>query len=188
MNQLTKLTLIATAMILCCSASSFAQKFGYISSQELIMSMPERDSAQVRLEKYSKELQDQLETIQVEFNTKLQDYQKNAPNLSDAVKQLKEKELGDLQNRFEEFQEVAQRDMQEMQAKLMAPVIKKANEAISKVGKENALAMVFDTAQGALVYFDEAQLTNILPMVKKELGIVDKPAPAATAKPAPARR
>ena len=182
MKQFTRLALVALALILCSSASSFAQKFGYISSQELIMAMPERDSAQVKLEKYSKELQDQLETIQVEFNNKLQDYQKNAATMTDAVKQLKEKELQDLQNRFEEFQQVAQQDMQEMQAKLMTPVIQKANEAIKKVGKTGGFTMVFDTAQGALVYFDEATMTNILPIVKKELGIVDKPAATAPAK------
>ena len=59
------------------ATTSFAQtfKFGHISSQELIDLMPERDSALVKLEKYSQELQATLKEIQTEYETKALQYQ-----------------------------------------------------------------------------------------------------------------
>ncbi len=174
MKNLNRLLLTAALVLGCMGAS--AQKFAYINSQRLIESMPERDSAIVKLQNYQKELSDQMELIQVEFNNKLNEYQKIGATASDAVKQLKEKELRDLQTRFSEFQETADQDMQRMQGELMQPVITKAQEAIKKVGKAGGFLAVFDEAAGALVYHDEVAMVNLLPAVLKELGITEKPA------------
>lgn len=178
MKNLTKLTLIA--VIVLCSTSAFAQKYGYINTQELISVMPERDSVQTKLTAYSKELGTMLESIQVELNNKYNDYQKNLATLSEAVRQLKEKELQDLQGRLEEFQQNAQQSLQKMQGELMTPVIERAEAAIKKVSKANAIMMVFDLSSGALAYYDTVTMTNVLPLVKTELGIKDTPKPAAT--------
>lgn len=176
MKNYAKLTLVA-ALILC-SSTLFAQKFGYINSQELISAMPERDSVQTKLTAYSQELGNQLETIQVEFNNKVVEYQKAQSTLTETMRQVKEKELQDLQARYQDFQEAAQQDLQKMQAQLMTPVIERAENAIKKVCKANAFTVVFDQAAGAMAYFDEVTMVNVLPIVKKELGIVDA-APAA---------
>ena len=109
MRKLSRLTLVAALVL--CSTTLFAQKFGYINTQELIAAMPERDSAQVKLQNYTKELGTQLESIQVEFNNKYQEYQKSMSTLTEAVRQLKEKELQDLQTRYEEVQQMAQQDL-----------------------------------------------------------------------------
>ena len=186
MRKLSRLTLVAALVL--CSTSLFAQKFGYINTQELIAAMPERDSAQVKLQNYTKELGTQLESIQVEFNNKYQEYQKSMATLTESVRQRKEKELQHLQTRYEEFQQMAQQDVQKMQAQLMGPVIEQAENAIKKVSQANGFLVVFDQSSGAMAYFDEATLTNILPLVKKELGIVDKPAAEKSATPAPAAK
>lgn len=181
MRNFGKFTLLALVFMMISSAT-FAQKFGYINSQELITLMPERDSAMVKFQKFQEELQAQLETIRVEFNTKYLDYQKNTATLSDGVRQMKEKELEDLQTRSEQFNQVAQQDMQKMQEELMGPIIEKAQSAIKKVGKANGYTIVFDLSAGAMMYYDEATVVNILPLVKKELAIVDKPAATTPAK------
>ena len=140
--------------------------------------MPERDSALSKYQKFAQDQQSQLETIQVEFNNKYLDYQKNAETLSESAKQLKERELQDLQKRFDDFQQVAEQDAQKMQQQLMGPVITTAQDAIKKVAPAAGYTIVFDVAAGAMAYYNEATVTNILPLVKKELGIVDKPAAA----------
>lgn len=169
MKKVLKLTLVTVALV--CSTSLFAQKFGYINRSELIMAMPERDSAEKKLVAFSNDLQGQLEAIQVEFNNKYQEFQKSLPTLSESVRSLKEKELSDLQTRFEEFQMVARQDLQKMEETLMAPIVKKADEAIAKVSKSSSLLAVFDTSAGATAYIDEAAMTNVLPVAKRELGI-----------------
>ena len=169
MKNVLKLTL--AVMMTLGATSLFAQKFGRINTQELIMLMPETKEMQTNMEAFAKEIQDNLETIRVEFNTKLADYQKNYETLSDSVKQLKEKELQELQNRSSEFEQVAQQDYQKKQNELLAPIVSKAKGAIDTVSKAGGYLVVFDISTGSLAYFDEAALTDIAPEVRRELGI-----------------
>ena len=98
-----------------------------------------------------------------------------------SIKEVKEKELNDMQTRTREFQERAQQDYQKKQNELLAPIIDKAKSAIDKVAAAGGFLVVFDTSTGSLAYFDEATLTDVAPAVKKELGITDAPAAAAPA-------
>lgn len=178
MKKAIKLTL--AVVLVMGSTSLFAQKFGRINTQEVIVAMPETKTMQENMETYGKELQDNIETMSVEFNTKLQDFQKNLNTYSEAIREMKEKELNDLQTRIREFQERAQQDYQRKQNELLAPIIEKAKGAIDKIAAAGGYMVVFDTSTGSLAYFDEATLTDIAPEVKKELGITDAPAaPAA---------
>ena len=64
-----------TVLFLFVSTSSFAQvKLAHINSQEIVALMPEMDSANVKLEKYGKELSDQMQDMQKEFQTKYETY------------------------------------------------------------------------------------------------------------------
>ena len=169
MRKVLKLTLAVVCVMF--STSLFAQKMGRINTQEIILSMNEYKEAQTQMESYQKELSAQAETIQVEYNTKLQEYQKNFDTMTDAVKQLKEKELTDLQTRFQEFQQ--------MYSDLMAPIEKKAIEAINEVSKAGGYAVVFDMSAGPIIYFDEASVTDLGPEVKTKLGVPANATPAA---------
>ncbi len=168
MKKVLKLTLAVVCVM--CSTSLFAQKIGRINTQDVIVNMAEFKDAQTQLEAFAKDLQAQAETIQVEFNTKLQEYQKGEATMTDAVKQLKEKELTDLQTRYQEFQQVAQQDMAKKEQTLMEPVQKKAIDAINEVAKAGGYTVVFET--GSMIYFDEANVKDITPEVKTKVGIV----------------
>ncbi len=153
--------------------SAMAQnfKFGHINSDELIQTLPEYDSATVKLEKFRKELVNALELMSVELNTKNDAYQKESKLLSDIVKQTKEQELIDMNKRIQDFQTNAQTQLQSKQTEVFQPIYAKVDKAIKEVGKENGFLYVFDVAKGALLYFDEAKSINILPLVKTKLGL-----------------
>ena len=174
MKKFLKLTL-AIALIFSASMAS-AQKFGRVDLAAIVPNMPEFKEAQTNLEAYGKDLQDQLEQIQVEFNQKYADYEKNVTTYSDSVRQLKESELQQLQQRFAEFQQVAQQDMQRKEAEVMEPIYNRANEAVKKVSAAGGYIAIFSTtgdqpASAGLAYFDPAALTDITAAVKAELGI-----------------
>lgn len=152
----------------------FAQnfKFGHINSDELIQSLPDYDSATKNIEKFRQDLVNALELMQVELNNKSQAYQKDQKNLSEIVRQNKEQELMDINNRIQEFQTTAQQKLQEKQAELFQPIMAKIDKAIKDIGKENGFVYIFTVGQGStLVYFDETKSTNVLPLAKAKLGI-----------------
>jgi outer membrane protein len=166
---------VASLMIVVALAgqSAMAQnyKFGHINSDELIQSMPEYDSATVKLEKFRKELVNALDLMQVELNTKNDAYQKQSKTLSDIVKQTKEQELIDMQKRIQDFQANAQTQLQNKQTEVFQPIYLKVDKAIKDIGKENGFFYVFDVAKGSLLYFDETKSINVMPLVKTKLGL-----------------
>jgi len=153
------------------SAMAQSFKFGHINSDELIQSMPEYDSATKKLDNYRKELVNALELMTVELNTKNEAYQKESKNLSDIVKQTKEQELMDMNKRIQDFQTNAQTQLQNKQTEVFQPIYARVDKAIKDVGKDNGFLYVFDTAKGALLYFDEAKSTNVMSLVKTKLGV-----------------
>ena len=76
-----------------------------------------------------------------------------------------------VRRRIEKAQQQAEQDFSSRQETLLSPVMKKAQDAIDKVAKAQGLAYVFDLATGAIIYIDEANTVNLLPLVKAELGI-----------------
>jgi outer membrane protein len=172
-----KLVKLAMVVLLTVSASTaFGQKFGRVDLAAIVPNMPEYQEAVTNLEVYGKDLQDQLEQIMVEFNTLYSNYEKNAATMTDSVRQLKERELGELQQRYQDFQQIAQQDMQRKESEVMTPIYTKADEAVKKVAAAGGYVVVFNTAgdqpsSAGLAYFDPALLTDITGDVKKELGI-----------------
>ena len=169
MKNVLKLSLVLAMMLSC--TTLFAQKFGRINSQEVMLSMPETTEMQNKLQAVAKDWEENLELINVEFNNKLQDFQKNLNSMSDAARQIKEKDLNDLRQRGSEMQQMAQQDLARQEQELMTPIIEKAQNAIQTVSKNGGFTAIFET--GSLVYFDEATLIDITPLVKKELGITE---------------
>ena len=174
MKKLMKLALVA---VLALSATTvFGQKFGRVDLAAILPNMPEYQEAITNLDAYGKDLQDQLEQIQVEFNTRFAEYEKSVATLTDSIRQLKEQELQQLQQRFQDFQQIAQQDMQRKEQEVMTPIYDKANEAVKKVATEGGFLAIFSTTgdqagSAGLAYFDPEMLIDITPDVKKELGI-----------------
>jgi outer membrane protein len=163
-----------TALIILAGQNASAQnlKFGHINSDELIQAMPEFDSAQVKLDRFRKDLINALELMTVELNNKSDVYNKESKNYTDLVKQTKEQELVDMNKRIQEFQNNAQQQLQEKQGELFQPIMAKVDKAIKDVGKENGFVYIFSVGQGSsLLFFDETKSTNVMALAKAKLGL-----------------
>ncbi len=177
---------LGTLLILCfvCSmvpAKAQTFKFGHINLQETVYLMSEMDSAIVTLEKYSKDLQETFVSMQNEFQSKYNTYQQMSANWTPVVLQAKEKELQEMQQRLQQFEQSAQTELQQKQQEILAPIYKKANEALTKVGKANGFTYVFDISTATIPYVNDAVSINVSDMVKKELNIpLDKKLPKNT--------
>lgn len=163
--------LVLTILIAGFTQLGFSQtkKFGHINSNELLMSMPERDSAEKTLQNEARQLESALQTMSKEYETKVAEYQANAAAWSDVIKASKAKEIGQLEQRIQEFQSSAQESLERAEQELMKPLIDKAKKAIEDVAKENGYGYIFDSGVGAILYSPEGD--DIMPLVKKKLMI-----------------
>ncbi|MHB1921892.1 MAG: OmpH/Skp family outer membrane protein [Chitinophagaceae bacterium] len=153
-----------------CSSSVYAQvKIGYINSQELLQSMPEALKADTAVNQFAQNLQDQINIMGQELQTKAANFDKTNKEMSDAVKEVKTRELQDLQKRITDFQSTARDRVTAQRDQLFKPIIDKANAAIKEVAKANGYTYVFDSASGIILQAPDGD--NILALVKKKLGI-----------------
>lgn len=165
-----KKILLVAAMALVSSAA-FAQKFAHVNSQEVLQLMPEMDEVRAKIEAMEKDNNDVMKSMYDEFQAKYQTYQQKAGTWTAAVRESKEKELQEIQNRVQETQQSMQQEMQQIQYNLTAPVMKKCQDEISRIAKEGGYIYVFDS--GAVVYLDPAQSVDITPVVRKALNIAE---------------
>ena len=103
-----------------------------------------------------------------EYQTKLQKYEQEAPTAGDALNDTRSKEMQDMGNRIQQFQQTAQKELGQKEMDLYKPIMEKAQKAIQKVAKEKGFNYVLDatTGSGLLV----ADGTDLLADVKKSLG------------------
>lgn len=159
------------AVLLVLPFGLFAQdKLGYINTGELITQMPEYTENQKALEELAKQYEDELLKMREEYYNKIKDFQDNQANLPDAVKEARQSEILELEQRITTFQNTANTGIQQKQESLFAPLFEKVRTAISEVGKENGFTYIFDLSTQAIVFqSDKAQ--NVLPLVKAKLGL-----------------
>ena len=166
------LLLVCLALVAFCGTTTAqTYKFGHINTSELINVMPEKDSAMKKLEAYTKDMSEVYEEAMVEYNKKVDEFSTKQATWSETVKTAKQKDLMEIQRRLQEQQQAFEPVYQEEQRKLFGPIQEKVRTTITKVAKAQGLIYVFDIAGGSVIYFNEVQSVDILPLVKKEMGI-----------------
>jgi outer membrane protein len=179
MKNIFKLTIVS-AFVIITSFSANAQKIAHINLDSLISIMPETKTATQSVQDYAKQLETQVTAMQTELQTKYEDYQTKQTDMPALVKASKEKELNDLNQRIQDFQQQAQQDYQKKSAELSKPVYEKAKKAIDQVAKDNGYKYVLDTSTGLVIYNEPAD--DIFNLAVKKLGIT-VPAPGTTTTP-----
>ena len=169
MKSTFKLALLLCFPILFSTALK-AQKIGHIRLDSLINMMPEAKEAKQKGQEYYTKLEDQVKVMTGELQSKYEEYQKEAPTMSDLIKQTKEKELQDLQKRIQDFQQQAQQDLQKKNDELSKPIYEKANKAIAAVAKENGYKYILDASAGGVVIYSEPG-EDVMGLVVKKLGL-----------------
>ena len=145
-----------------------AQKFGHINTQELFARMPEVAQVKLKMDTVQAQYENQLASMNEEFQKKVQDYQTQEATMADAIKQIRQQELQEMQQRIQLFYQTAEQDIQKKQQELLAPVHERMTKAIKAVGERENYTYIFDSA--AMVHIGPDAI-DATPAVKKELGI-----------------
>ena len=156
------------AVLLALPMLASAQKFGHINTQELFAQMPEVAQVKLKMDTIQSQYENQLASMNEEIQRKAQDYQAQEATMADAVKQIRQQELQEMQQRIQLFYQTAEQDIQKKQQELLTPVHEKMTKAIQKVGERDGYTYIFDSA--AMVHIG-ADAIDATPAVKKELGI-----------------
>lgn len=168
MKQLKSL-LIAAALFIGVNQTTSAQaKVAHINVQELMSTMPDMKAANTQLEKIGGTYDTQYKTMVKEYQTKIEKYEKEATTVGDAMNQTRQTEVQEMANRIQQYQQTAQKELQQKQEDILKPILEKARLAIQKVAKAKGFQYVLDSSTGSGVLMAEGP--DLLLDVKKELG------------------
>ena len=176
-----KKLLFVGAMALGMFTATAQNKMGYINTDELISTMPEAAKAQAELQEFQAGLGQQYQDLSAELNAKDSAFVRDSVRLSASMKEIKRKELIELYQKVQGYQQSSQEEYQAKANEKIAPIREKALNAITAVAKENGYSYVFNE-DNLLV---KPAGDNILQFVKNKLGIKDtpKPVPGGVRKP-----
>jgi outer membrane protein len=143
-------------------------KIGTINLAELIPNMPEYKKADTAMNDFNSALNQQYQDMVTEYQEQTTLLgSKDTAKYTPAQLELKRKGAQDLLQKLQGWQQTAQQMQQQKNQELLAPIQKKAMEAINAVAKENGYVWIISKDQ-LLV---SPPTDDILPLVKKKLGL-----------------
>ncbi|HLI93422.1 MAG TPA: OmpH family outer membrane protein [Puia sp.] len=168
MKKFVTVLAVCASLVLAGSSTQAQGKIGVISLAELVPNMPEYKKADTAMNEFNNALQQQYQEMVNEYQTQAAELSsKDTAKYTSAQLEIKRKDLGDLLTKLQGWNQQAQQMQNQKNQELMAPITKKAMEAIQAVAKENGYTYILSKDQ-ALV---SPPGDDILPLVKKKLGI-----------------
>ena len=162
---------IALLLMLILPMSVFAQKFGHIKTQEILIAMPEYTKAQTDIQTMQQQYDDEMKRLGEELNKKFAAYQQEQANLPKNIQERRQKELQELNERGMQMQQDAQQQLQQSWMQMLEPIAKKIDDAIKAVGQEGGYVYIFDLNATQIPFVNETLSTDVTSAVKAKLGL-----------------
>lgn len=172
MTKYLKIIIIAIGMFSFTGVAA-QQKIGHINADKLLQMMPETKEAQKKLEEYGKQLEKDLTDMQTELETKVTEFRSKQDSYTNLAIETKTQEIQELQRRIQSYNQRAQEDLQNKQVELFDPIIQKATNAVKEVAEENGFAYILDSSESKAVVIYAGGGEDVMPLVKKKLGITE---------------
>ena len=162
---------IALILLLIAPMSVFAQKFGHIKTQEILVAMPDYIKAQTDIDTMKKQYEDEIKRASDELTKKFTAYQEEQANLPKNIQERRQKELQELNQKGMQMQQDAQQELERSWMSMLEPIAKKIDDAIKAVGQEGGYVYIFDLNATQIPFVNETLSTDVTGAVKAKLGI-----------------
>ena len=168
-----KKLLFVTLFTLCASLSAFAQnpntdspaahvvreyiRFGYFSYTDLLRNSPGYDIAQKKIADLRKVYEKELKRNEEQFSKQFAEYVEGQQTFPENILLKRQKELQQLMEQSMHFKQEAKQLLQASEEEDMAPLYKKLDDAIYKVGMERGYAYILNTDNKAYPFINGDQ-------------------------------
>ena len=134
-------------------------KFAYFSYGEALKSMPDYELAATNVNKLRNQYDNELKKAEDEFNAKYEDFLENQRTLAPAILDKRQAELQELLQKNLKFKEEAKRLLSQAENDAFAPLKRKLNATVKKIGMERGF--VLNTDGDACPYVDSTKGDDI---------------------------
>lgn len=142
----------------------------YVNTTDLLSAFPAKEEATQKLVALSENYKKELELMQNEYNKKYSDYITYQGSLAENIKLRRMQELTELENKMQQFMQLAQKDIEQQEKALLEPLKKQISDAIRQVGVEHNFTVIYDLANPGIAFVNPVAV-DANPLVKAKLGI-----------------
>ena len=149
---------------------AFAQdvKIAFVNTQEVITAMPELAAMEKQKTEINENYKKELKQMQDEYQKKYSDYIAQQDSLTENIKLRRMQEIQDIQERINNFLQVAEQDVQKKQQELFTPIQQKVQTTIKAVGDEKGYMYIIDPS---VLLYKGTSAVDATPFVKSKLGL-----------------
>ena len=165
-----KLIICAICALCGFTTANAQQKFGHVNSQEIIQAMPEFSKARTEIEALTKQYEADLKSMYEELQKKGEAYEKEQATLPANIKERREKDLAEMQQKIQQNYQDNQQALAQAQQEKMNAITTKVLDAIKAVGQAGNYIYIMDMGSG-VPYISTTLSTDVTAEVKKKLGI-----------------
>ena len=152
---------LATIIIALCALlsvnaqeSTSAFRFGYLSYNTALQSMPDYAKAQQKIDALKAQYQAETKRVEDEFNRKYEEFLEGQRDFPKTILQKRQTELQELMERNIQFKEKSREELAQIERETLAPLRIRLIELLGKIGRERGYAFIYDTDTNALPFLN----------------------------------
>lgn len=147
-------------------------KVGYASVERIIRQLPDIKEIQSELQSTQTQLRNRIEAKTQEVQKQYDEFNANAPSMTDTTRAAKQRELEQAIADLEKMQQDARTTLENKQKLFMAPLYLKVNKAIQEVAMENGYEIILtDKISGLDFLLFSADKMDISNLVLQKFGV-----------------
>lgn len=173
MNRIKLISLSVLFLVLSATVSAQISQatVAYVNTTDLLNAFPAKEAATQKLTVLSENYKKELELMQNEYNKKYSDYITYQGSLAENIKLRRMQELTELENKMQQFMQLAQKDIEQQEKAMLEPLKKQITDAIRQVGIEQNYTVIYDLANPGIAFVNPAAV-DANPLVKAKLRIM----------------
>jgi outer membrane protein len=170
-------------------------KFAFIDSRVVLDKAPGRAAAESTFQKEYDVAQSKIKKMQDTLQAMVAAYQKSQSTLTPVNRELREKEISEKQQSFQNAAQLLDAQMQQRQGELVQPMMAQIRQTLEAIRKEESYAFIFDVGANSSVVVAADSALDITDKVIARLKPIpvtaagpkgDVPKPGSAMKPQPA--
>ena len=161
----TDSTIVANSTVV----TQTAARYGYLSYQEALKSMPQYTMVQKKMENLRSQYQAETLRVEEEFNRKYEEFLEGQREFPKTILQKRQTELQQLMEKNIEFKANSLKELDAAEKDAMAPLRLRLNDVLREIGINKGYAFIYDTDTKALPFLNPEMGDNINLIVKDAL-------------------
>ncbi len=129
-------------------------KFGFLSYDGVMRSMPEYTMTQENMADLRSKFDAEMKRVEDDFNRKYEEFLDGQRDFAPTILQKRQTELQEMLTRNVAFKAEAEKLLRQAEADAMAPLREKLQKAIRQVGADGGYAFILNTDGDACPYID----------------------------------